>query len=60
MYCVPVRLFLIAMLGASTALADVRDSSTAGFTIENTTTVPVDPTSAWKALVDDVDDLVAA
>ena len=35
----PVRLFLIAMLEANTALADVRDSSTAGFTIENTTTL---------------------
>jgi uncharacterized protein YndB with AHSA1/START domain len=47
---------LIALLGASVALADVRDSSPAGFTLENTTSVPVDPMSAWKALVEDIDD----
>ena len=51
-----LRAFLIALLGASAAFADVRDSSRAGFTIENTVTVPVDPAAAWKALVEGVDE----
>lgn len=44
-----VLLALAAPVGA-----EVRDSSPAGFTIENTRDVPVPPRQAWTALVDDV------
>jgi uncharacterized protein YndB with AHSA1/START domain len=42
-------------LQASTAGARMLHSSAAGFTIENTVTVPVDAKVAWNALVKDVD-----
>jgi uncharacterized protein YndB with AHSA1/START domain len=47
---------LAALLAGSVALADVRDSSPDGFTIENTATVPVDAAAAWKALVEDINE----
>jgi len=37
------------------ASAAVKDSSPSGFTIENSTVVPVNATTAWAALVNDVD-----
>lgn len=40
---------------AGVAQAEVKDSTPAGFTIENTVVVPVDAETAWDALVDDVD-----
>ncbi|GAB3383394.1 SRPBCC family protein [Lysobacter fragariae] len=36
------------------ARAEVKDMSPGGFTIENTQVVPVDPMTAWNALVNDV------
>lgn len=36
------------------ALAEVKDSSASGFTLENTQVVPVDAEAAWNGLVDDV------
>ena len=38
------------------ALAEVKDSSHSGFTLENSRVVPVDAATAWKGLVDDVGD----
>jgi len=35
--------------------AEVKDATPAGFTLENTISVPVDAATAWKALVEDVD-----
>lgn len=46
-----------AVLGLATSppvLAEVKDASRAGFTIENTAIVPTDPASSWRALVEDV------
>lgn len=40
---------------ASTAQAEVKDSSPSGFTIENSRVVPVDAAAAFKALIEDVD-----
>jgi hypothetical protein len=40
---------------AAPALAEVLDSSAGGFTVQNVITVPADPATAWKALVEDVD-----
>ncbi|MBF6024656.1 SRPBCC domain-containing protein [Lysobacter niastensis] len=37
------------------AHAEVKDSARDGFTIENSQVVPVDATTAWKALTQDVD-----
>lgn len=37
------------------ARAEVKDATASGFTIENTRQVAVDPQTAWKALVEDVD-----
>lgn len=42
-------------LAAANSHAKVLDRSANGFTIENTVTVPVDPDTAWNALVKDVD-----
>ena len=56
MHSVHVCSFLIALLVATAALAEVRDSSRAGFTVENTATVPVDSAAVWRALVEDVDE----
>ncbi|KRB08723.1 polyketide cyclase/dehydrase [Lysobacter sp. Root690] len=39
----------------TTAPAAVKDVAANGFTIENEQTVPVDPATAWKALVGEVD-----
>src|SRR5688500_13251530 len=39
---------------ASPARAEIKDSVANGFTIENSQVVPVDPRTAWNALVDDV------
>ena len=47
---------LCAALVAAPSHATVLDSSSAGFTIENTVTVPTDPKTAWNALVEHVDD----
>jgi hypothetical protein len=35
--------------------AEVKDSSPAGFTVENAADVPVDAATAWRVLVDEVD-----
>ena len=43
-----------AMSVAFPAQAEVKDSAPNGFTIENSQTVPVDPRTAWNALVNDV------
>jgi len=40
---------------APPAAAEVKDATPGGFTVENTVHVPVDPATAWRALVDDVD-----
>lgn len=53
------HLCLIAAAAASLACtsslrAEVKDVSPSGFTIENSQIVPVDATTAWKALVNDV------
>lgn len=39
----------------SIALAEVKDASAEGFTLENAVVVPVDAETAWRALVEDVD-----
>jgi hypothetical protein len=51
------RLLLLfwMVLAAPAALAEVKDSSPSGFTLENVRDVPVDTETAWKALVGDVD-----
>jgi uncharacterized protein YndB with AHSA1/START domain len=46
---------LALLLVATTATAEVKDATPAGFTIENARTVPVAPDAAWRALVADVD-----
>lgn len=46
----------VALLAATPlAQAKVLDSSAAGFTVENSVIVPVDPKTAWAAFVDHVD-----
>lgn len=45
---------LAAACLATSALAEVKDSSASGFTLENSQVVPVDADTAWKGLVDDV------
>ncbi|MGH8082419.1 MAG: SRPBCC domain-containing protein [Lysobacter sp.] len=53
-----IRITLSAVLAlAATSAADaaVKDVAANGFTIENEQTVAVDPATAWKALVEDVD-----
>lgn len=45
----------LAMLALAPAVAEVRDASPAGFTIENSRSVAVPPARAWLALVEDVD-----
>ena len=47
--------FAAALLAATPAAAEVRDSSAAGFTVENSIVVPVDAKTAWRGLVDHVD-----
>lgn len=46
---------LAAALCAGPALAEVKDATAAGFTVENTRSVTADPQSAWKTLIEDVD-----
>ena len=48
-------LFAACALAASAAHAEIKDSTPAGFTLENKRVVPVTPEVAFKALVDDVD-----
>lgn len=43
-----------AVILASPVRAEVKDFASNGFTIENSQTVPVDPRTAWHALVNDV------
>lgn len=50
-----ILLAAAALTFASTTHAAVLDKSAAGFTIENTVTVPVEPKAAWRAFVHDVD-----
>lgn len=50
----PSHFALLAGLLAPGAQAAVLDASPSGFTLENHADVPVDATTAWKALVDDV------
>jgi uncharacterized protein YndB with AHSA1/START domain len=45
----------LGLLGAGTAAAAVKDAAPNGFTIENEQVVAVDPGTAWKALVEDID-----
>lgn len=51
-----VRITVVASLLAASGIsqAEVKDVSPSGFTIENSQVVPVDATTAWKALVNDV------
>jgi uncharacterized protein YndB with AHSA1/START domain len=51
------RLFLLlcAAFAAPVAVAEVKDSSSSGFTLENVRDVPVEAAAAWQALVGDVD-----
>ncbi|MGO0999617.1 SRPBCC domain-containing protein [Lysobacter sp. CA196] len=44
-----------ALLGAGNAAAAVKEAAPNGFTVENEQVVAVDPDTAWKALVEDVD-----
>lgn len=44
-----------AALAAGPAMAEVKDATAAGFTVENTRSVAADPQTAWKALIEDVD-----
>ena len=44
----------LSLAAAGRAQAEVKDLSPSGFTIENSQLVPVDATTAWAALVDDV------
>lgn len=44
-----------AVLAPAQLRAEVKDASPAGFTVENARVVAVDPATAWKALVGDVD-----
>lgn len=48
-------LLFAACAAAPAAQAEIKDSTAAGFTIENVRTVPVAPEAAFKALVEDVD-----
>jgi hypothetical protein len=50
---IPAVLLLLAAAGP--ARAEVKDATASGFTVVNAIRVPVEPTKAWKALVDDVD-----
>jgi hypothetical protein len=43
------------VLCASPALAEVESASPAGFVVVNAEVVPVDPQTAWRALIQDVD-----
>jgi len=45
----------VMLVTADRAVAEVKDATASGFTIENAIRVPVEPMKAWKALVDDVD-----
>ncbi len=46
---------LAALAAAAPADAAVKDVSAHGFTVENEQTVPVDARTAWRALIEDVD-----
>lgn len=48
-------LCLLAGLVPTFARAEVRDATASGFTVENVRVVTVDPATAWRALVQDVD-----
>lgn len=39
----------------SPALAEVKDATPSGFTVENSADVPADAATAWKVLIEDVD-----
>lgn len=45
---------VMAFLSTLAARAEVLSSGATGFVIENTATVPADPTTTWEALVNDV------
>lgn len=44
----------VTLTAGSTEGAELKDSAASGFTIENSQTVPVDPATAWRGLVEDV------
>ncbi|MBC7991334.1 MAG: SRPBCC family protein [Luteimonas sp.] len=46
---------LLGLALAAPAQAEVKDATPTGFTIENSVIVPADAATAWRALVDDVD-----
>jgi uncharacterized protein YndB with AHSA1/START domain len=46
---------VVTLAGAEEASAEVKDAARSGFTVENVVEVPTDATTAWKALVEDVD-----
>jgi uncharacterized protein YndB with AHSA1/START domain len=46
---------VVFLAAGRTGSAEVKDATAGGFTVENAIRVPVEPTKAWKALVDDVD-----
>ena len=45
----------LVLASAAPAHAEVKDAAPGGFTVENTVVVPVDATTAWSALVGEVD-----
>ncbi len=49
------RVFISTAVFALPVHAEVKDASASGFTIENSAVVPVDPSTAWQALVGNVD-----
>lgn len=50
-----VGLQAVGLLMAGGASGEVRDASPSGFLVENAEMVPVDPPTAWRALVGEVD-----
>lgn len=47
---------VLALAWLGSAHAEVKDATASGFSVENAVVVPADARTAWKALVDDVDD----
>jgi uncharacterized protein YndB with AHSA1/START domain len=54
-FAAAMLLSLLAMLPCAPAIAEVKDSTASGFTVENSQVVPVDAQAAWNALTRDVD-----
>ena len=52
---VGILLASAALAMPGNARAEVKDASASGFTVENSSVVAVDATTAWRALVEDID-----